>query len=154
MIQRIQTVFLLIAAIILAASMVMPIAIYSNLIENQQHTIAIYQYLKPVNGINLLPLFISGALAAVITLFSIFLYKNRKFQINISRINIILILIYIGLIAYFLYSLKSLSNSDNTVMITYQIGTVFPVIALIFDVLAITRIKKDDKLVKSLDRLR
>lgn len=154
MIQRIQTVFLLIAAIILAASMVMPIAIYSNLIENQQYTIAIYQYLKPVNGINLLPLFISGALAAVITLFSIFLYKNRKFQINISRINIILILIYIGLIAYFLYSLKSLSNSDNTVMITYQIGTVFPVIALIFDVLAITRIKKDDKLVKSLDRLR
>ena len=43
---------------------------------------------------------------------------------------------------------------DSEYTLNVQLGIILPVIALIFDLLAYFRIKKDEKLIKSLDRIR
>ena len=47
-----------------------------------------------------------------------------------------------------------LGEIDSAYNINLQFGIILPVVALIFDLLAISRIKRDEKLVKSLDRIR
>jgi DMSO reductase anchor subunit len=90
----------------------------------------------------------SGLLAFI----NIFLYKKRKLQINIGYLTAILIIVYY--ITTMVYMNAFLEKIDSTYTINIQFGIILPVAALIFDLLAISRIKKDEKLVKSLDRIR
>lgn len=87
-----------------------------------------------------------------LTILTISMYKNRKKQLLLGRINYLLILATIVLIMVDIdFVAQKLSSLDN---IQYKIGTFLPVAALPFVFLANRGIKKDEKLVKSLDRLR
>ena len=136
MIQRIQSLYLIIAAIVsgvLSAVFV--------LWENADGTLATvfdnYLYLG---------LF---AASSALSLITIFLFNNRKRQLALGRFNIILNFILLGLFVY-----RSLSLSGETAVSEKGIGMFLPIISIVFIALANKAIKKDEALVKSVDRLR
>ncbi|KIA86409.1 DUF4293 domain-containing protein [Flavobacterium sp. AED] len=89
-------------------------------------------------------------LSTTLTLLSIVSYKKRQNQFVIGRLNIILNLILLGLFVY-----RSLNLSGETLAVSEKgIGMFLPVVAIVLLVLANKAIKKDEDLVKSVDRLR
>ena len=89
-------------------------------------------------------------LSTTLTLLSIVSYKKRQNQFVIGRLNIILNLILLGLFVY-----RSLNLSGETPAVSEKgIGMFLPVVAIVLLVLANKAIKKDEDLVKSVDRLR
>ena len=147
MIQRIQTLYLLISAVLIAFLIVLPFAeILSDGI--------IYQFnIKGVllDGV----LKKNGALLSILTGialaahgYAILSYKNRTRQIRVIVFAILFLLGVIGMFYYFTYF--SFSGSK----ISFKMGTVFPLVAIILDYLAIRSIGKDEALIRSIDRIR
>jgi len=89
-------------------------------------------------------------LSTAITIYSIISFKKRQTQFVANRLNIILNLILLGLFVY-----HSLNLSGEAVAVSEKgIGMFLPILAIVFLVLANKAIKKDEDLVKSVDRLR
>ena len=89
-------------------------------------------------------------LSAALSLLSIVSFKNRKQQFVINRLNMILNLILLGLFVY-----RSLNLSGETTVVSEKgIGMFLPIVSIVFLILANKAIKKDEDLVKSVDRLR
>jgi hypothetical protein len=78
------------------------------------------------------------------------MYKNRKLQILLGNINISSILFII--ITTVLYYLRIANMIDGTPLLNY--AGIFPILSLILIVLANSAIRKDEKLVRSADRIR
>lgn len=77
------------------------------------------------------------------------MFKNRQSQFVMGRLNIILNFILLGLFVY-----RSLNVSGETEVSEKGIGMLLPIFSIVFLVLANKAIKKDEELVKSVDRLR
>ncbi len=90
--------------------------------------------------------FYASALLAVL---AIFMYKKRQNQFVVNRLNIILNLFLLGFFVY-----RSLNLSGENTISEKGIGMLIPVFSIVFLVLANRAIKKDEDLVKSVDRLR
>lgn len=124
MIQRIQTIYLLLVAVILTTVF----------------------FLMPTG---VLALNIVAAIISAVALVTIFLFKKRKVQINLSLLNFVFVAFYFVLFFYYLFqSLITLNNWKQILLL------VLPVIGLFFNLLAMLAIKKDEALIKSLNRLR
>ena len=136
MIQRIQTIYLLLAAGISAG-----LQFVFHLWENIKGVLIFAK-----DNLLYLSLFIASA---ALSLIAIFLFKNRKFQFVLGRINIILNFILLGLFVY-----QSLNLSGETVVSEKGIGIFIPIVSIVLLALANKAIKKDEDLVKSVDRLR
>ncbi len=137
MIQRIQTIYLLISAGI-SAGLSFMFDLWSNANE-------VLVYAK--DDMLYFSLFMASAALAVVT---VFLFKNRQLQFVLGRVNIILNFILLGLFVY-----RSLSLSGETSDVSEKgIGMLLPIFSIVFLVLANKAIKKDEDLVKSVDRLR
>ncbi len=136
MIQRIQTIYLLISAGI-SAGLIFVFHLWTTINELLFFAIDNMYYFG---------LFIGSA---VLSLISIFSYKNRKSQFVLGRLNIILNFILLGIFVY-----QSLNLSGETQVSEKGIGIILPIFSIVFLVLANKAIKKDEDLVKSVDRLR
>lgn len=90
---------------------------------------------------------IVGILAAV----SVFLFKNRSRQMLLCRINLVMICLFTGLI---FWTSDRMQKDHGGGDLTYLFGSYLPAVQLILTYLAERAIKKDDKLVKSAERLR
>jgi len=89
-------------------------------------------------------------LSTTLSLLSIISYNKRQNQFVIGRLNIILNLILLGLFVY-----RSLNLSGETLAVSEKgIGMFLPIVAIVLLVLANKAIKRDEDLVKSVDRLR
>ena len=89
-------------------------------------------------------------LSTMLTIVSIISYKKRQNQFVMNRLNIILNLILLGLFVY-----RSLNLSGEALAVSEKgIGMFLPIVAIVLLVLANKAIKKDEDLVKSVDRLR
>jgi ABC-type polysaccharide transport system permease subunit len=89
-------------------------------------------------------------LSTTLSVVSVVSYKKRQNQFVIGRLNIILNLILLGLFVY-----RSLNVSGETVLVSEKgIGMFLPIVAIVLLVLANKAVKKDEDLVKSVDRLR
>jgi hypothetical protein len=93
---------------------------------------------------------IGFGLCTTLALVSIFSFNNRQNQFVMNRLNIILNLILLGL---FLYHLLNLSGETDKVS-EKGIGIFLPIVAIVLLVFANKSIKKDEDLVKSVDRIR
>ncbi len=145
MIQRIQTIFLLLTAIVFGALFKVPFAV-SN--EPSVHFLS-----DGVFNVSDHPVLIGlTMLGTLLALISIFLFRKRKVQLQLGYL-IIVTAILLPLIAFLLFTNAS-GQVNSSVGVNDQIGLFFPLIAILFAVLANYFIKKDDKLVKSMDRLR
>lgn len=80
---------------------------------------------------------------------SILSYKNRKRQIGLNNINLIINVLLIGLLMYWLLNL-----SGGIAFPEKGIEPVFPVISMFCLLMANHYIRRDERLVKSVDRLR
>ena len=137
MIQRIQTVYLLVALVILGAlPFVFPLFTMSDGNEFRFMNDSFYTVLF--------------GLSTTLTLISIMYFKKRQHQFVLNRLTIILNLILLGLFVY-----RSLNLSGEAVQVSEKgIGMFLPIVAIVFLALANKAIKKDEDLVKSADRLR
>ncbi|WP_343707186.1 DUF4293 domain-containing protein [Flavobacterium sp.] len=88
-------------------------------------------------------------LTTMLSIISIISFKKRQNQFVLNRLNIILNLILLGLFVY-----RSLNLSGGTEVSEKGIGMFMPIVAIVLLVLANKAIKKDEDLVKSVDRLR
>jgi len=86
---------------------------------------------------------------SVLAVISIFLFKKRQNQFVLNRLNLIVNLFLLGFFVY-----RSLNLSGETAVSEKGIGMLIPVFSIVFLVLANRAIKKDEDLVKSVDRLR
>ncbi|MGS0524775.1 DUF4293 domain-containing protein [Zobellia nedashkovskayae] len=136
MIQRIQTIYLLIVALI-AGILPFWINLWSDVEGNE---------IFARNDV-----FISGAfyISAVLAIVTIVLFKNRKNQFVLNRLNMILNIFLLG---FFVYRSQNLSGEIS--VSEKGIGMLIPIISIVFLVLANRAIKKDEDLVKSVNRLR
>lgn len=97
-----------------------------------------------------IPLLNIGCIVLVITGgLSIFSFKNRKRQILLNTISIIINVLLIGVLAYWLLNLSGGIHFPEK-----GIEPIFPLIAVICLLIANIYIRKDERLVKSVDRLR
>ena len=136
MLQRIQTIYLLMAAGI-SAGLIFVFDLWST--SDQVKVFA--------NDVNYV--FAAFLASALLSIISIFRYKNRKSQFVLGRLNIILNFFLLGFFVY-----QSLNLSGETAVSEKGIGMFLPIISIVFLVLANKAIKKDEDLVKSVDRLR
>jgi len=88
-------------------------------------------------------------LSTTLSLLSILSHKKRQQQFVMGRLNMILNLILLGLFVY-----RTLNASGETTISEKGVGMFLPIISIVFLVLANKAIKKDEDLVKSVDRLR
>lgn len=135
MIQRIQTLWLFLA--IVAGVLTMKLSFYSGLQADNQF----YMLTATSNMIILIITIAAIMFAGVI----IFLYKNRKQQLAISTIGVLL---STGNIILYFLQLK------NFIKGTFDLWCVFVFAIPVFYILAIIGIYKDEKLIKRLDKLR
>jgi len=135
MLQRIQTVYLLLAAIV-SCGLIFVFSLW---------TTEDLEVFAKDDTLSLVLFLLSGALSII----AIFRFKNRKSQFMLGRLNILLNLFLLGFFVY-----RSLNLSGEAVVSEKGIGMLLPIISIVCLVLANKGIKKDEDLVKSVDRLR
>jgi hypothetical protein len=141
MLQRMQSIWLLLAAV--SAFLTIKFSFYSGNLETPGQP-ASFQYLTAT--FNIWILIVTIALVCVAAI-DIFLYKNRRLQGRLAILGIILSLLNI-----FLY-LKEIHRFVEH-QGSHTISSIFVFLIPIFFFLAVRGIYRDQKLVKSLDRLR
>ena len=152
MIQRIQTIYLLAASILLGLMIQNPIA--SFLIDDKVYDLLSYKLVNSADEKDMIftnyPLAVLIGIAAVLALVTIFFYKNRKLQMRFTLFNWILTLSIYIMIGYYYYQIQSVKE----VVFTFRVQIVFPLIAFILLFLAFKGIKKDEEIIQSLNRIR
>ncbi len=153
MIQRIQSLFLLLVIICLGTMILIPIATFTDSVTWMTSGIVGLEDGQSASGV--LPFPIQGIIIGLIALtaFILFSYKNRKRQMALGRINFLLIL---GLVVLIYLSIDRISSDLGMELknVNYGFSTYLPIIALGFHLMANRGIKRDEDLIRSVDRLR
>ena len=139
MIQRIQTIWLFLAAA--AAALTFRLPFYSG---NRATTDPFGKVMELTASSNMILLFLTAVLVAGCIIL-IFFYKDRKTQLRLTIVAIVLSII--NLVLYFSETKKFVSGNFA---LTAALSFLIP----LFLLFAARGIWKDEKLVKSLDRLR
>jgi hypothetical protein len=155
MLQRVQTVYLLAATVLMSLMLFLPLAeiaaegtgIYSVLSKGWYITEGESAQLAMATW----PVFILAMVLVLLTLLNIWLYRNRKLQLRICVYSIILAFGLIGLVYYFfVVGFRQLEEP----VYALRFPLVLPAIFIILLYLAFRGIRKDEILVRSLDRIR
>lgn len=143
MIQRIQSVYLLIV-VILSIGLIFALDLWK-ISGAKVFALDLFSDDSILN--KLIPTFF--VLSGVIAICTIFLFKNRQLQFVLGRIIILINLFLLGILIYVSLNLPGEANASEK-----GIGMFIPIAAILFSVMANKAIKKDEDLVKSVDRLR
>ena len=143
MIQRIQSIYLLIASLV-SGGLVFVFNLWSNL---KEQIFALDLLMRESFLLKVIPLLF--LLSAVVSFLDVFLFKNRKLQFVVGRLIILINLFLLGLLIY-----VSLTLPGEISISKKGIGMFLPILVVLLIVLANKAIKKDEDLVKSVDRLR
>jgi ABC-type spermidine/putrescine transport system permease subunit II len=162
MIQRIQTIFLFIAAVAMICMLFFPIWQKVNEEKNEMAimtAISLKYNQLDANGEmvekaskDTFYIAILAVISSVVAGFSIFQYKNRLRQIQLGALNSFIVMIAMFTCLYFI--LKSEAVLAPQLQGTYLIGFYFPVVALLCNLMANRFIRRDEHLVRSADRIR
>ncbi len=162
MLQRIQSVFMFLAAIMGILIFFFPIATYfSDTVYFKFFLCSIRDMsgtpfndmavaTKPYSDWFTLPLAIFQLVIVVLTVVTIFKYRKRMAQIRLNYLSIFLNVLLVGGIFY----ASSLLETETGTSPDYGFGGVFPLIAIVLLFLANNYIRKDERLIRSADRLR
>ena len=154
MIQRIQTVYLLFSIIAISLMLIFPLAegfsteghLFVFNFNGLDSINAISENIN-INTIPLIILIISIILLSIITIFS---FKNRLKQLRFVIFTILLI-IGLGFLNWYYLNQFSKLGTEN---LSVKFPVILPAISAILSYLALKAIRKDEKLVKSADRIR
>ncbi len=154
MLQRIQTLYLLIADLLVVALFFVPFA------EIPGKEGSLYQF--DLSGVisrgtagspmmhSSWPVLILACLILILINLTILQFKNRMRQMKLSYFTIVLLIGLTALIYYYVWKSSNLMGSSYSLKIFFT----FPLIASVFVYFAIRGIAKDELLVKSIDRIR
>ena len=152
MIQRKQSVFLLLAAIVGIISLCMSIGIFKP-VELGVDSVMYNLWIQDGNGsldFSVAPLFCIALLSVIISGATIFLFNNRKLQIKLCSWNMLLLIVWYiayGVIAY-------LHKSSVNAEFKLSFAAVLPLIAIILVFMARKGVKADEALIRAADRIR
>ena len=140
MIQRQQTLWLLLATIAGVLSFMFPFAVGEKIIVNT----TMKERVDFVAGEDFFILILTSASIGIAAV-TIFLFKDRKLQIKLCLLGL---LVSIGILILYILGMNKLLAS------TPALWSILPVVIIISYFMAFRNIRKDEKLVKSLDKLR
>ena len=156
MIQRIQSVFLLLLALCLLVLLVLPIWKENDPKTGQVVELTAFHLTEtaPAAGTssNTILIGILALVSAGVAFYEIFQFKNRLKQMKLGMLNTLLIAALLGAVVY--YSLFVGEDINPAVEGDKEAGFYFPLAALVLNSLANRFINRDEKLVRSVDRLR
>ena len=141
-IQRWQTVWLLVATVLVAVFCCIPMAIVPGEVNDPNSV----TFMRPVD----VPVFMVVNIVVAFLLFlSIFLYKNTRRQNNLKMVSMLLIVVVMVTEVLLLYSWNDAYGGIE------WLGSIFLLLAaLVFALLAYRGINHDERLLKAADRLR
>lgn len=147
MIQRVQTLYYL-AAILLSASVLFGLELFSIHTKETQLALSIFGTTQKS-----VPLYIGTIILIVKTIYVMLLYKNLRLQLLFTKTLIAAYIIWAAVIFVLAFHFNSLfANSEASTHIRF--GFAFLLISCIPLFLAMLGVKKDKKLLDSLNRLR
>lgn len=98
---------------------------------------------------------IAANLVALVILFMISRFNNRRLQLRLGHISYFFLLVLTVVMYINMGSIKDFIEANmGQVSVSYNLGSYLPVIAIAFLILANRSIKKDEELIRSMDRLR
>ena len=143
MLQRIQTIYLILTSAV-SGGLIFVFSLWNTL---KEQIFVLNLFFSELLMLRVIPImFITSAVLSFVT---IFLFKDRKLQFVLGRIIILINLFLLALLIY-----VSLTLPGETSVSEKGIGMFLPILAILLLVLANKAIKKDEDLVKSVDRLR
>ncbi len=155
MLQRVQSIYLFLVFVFALLYALFPIAQLDS--ETASYSVRLIQFgslfaQTPLSIGFLGVMAVIFWLAAIImTVYMTFQYKNRLFQIKLGKLNMLL---HAALILVSFFLVDNLRGQLDNGMMSYGAGILFPVISLIFILMAIKAIRRDENLVRSADRIR
>ncbi|MGP1515444.1 MAG: DUF4293 domain-containing protein [Bacteroidales bacterium] len=171
MIQRVQTLWLLLAVLLSVAAFFFPIAIFQ--FPYREHSLDAIYKLLPLNTApyQYAPAWFSiffNCITGVITVITIFLYKNRRLQMKVLAFAFLSSLIELAGLYFYqidagltdaisnIYNAtpEIIKSTVNVAKTTWGLASFFPIAQIVFFVFALKGIKKDESLVRSADRIR
>jgi len=154
MIQRVQSIYLFLVFVVAVVLIFFPLATFSVGDNIFNMTIMGFDGADSL-GLELPNNMVIGILTAllgVLSLYTIFQFKNRKLQM---KLNMISMLINFGLLAaIFIYSDMVAALDQVSADFQYDMASYFPIASVLFLILANRNIRADEKLVRQSERLR
>ncbi|MGN6395315.1 MAG: DUF4293 domain-containing protein [Mucilaginibacter sp.] len=155
MLQRVQSIYLLLASLAIFALFLFPL-VHNFYADGKPLTLMVTGVYQDVNGQPVHTQFFMGitiatAIIGIIPLIIIFLYKNRKQQIALCYS---MLLVIVGYSFWLSRAAKAVMGNVQIDTHNWGIGLFLSSIAMLLVLLAIRGIKADEKLIKSADRLR
>lgn len=143
MIQRIQSLWLLLSALIITLLSRLPI--YTGTLGDGT--------VKQLMTAERLHMMILSLLLIILPVIAIFLFKNRSGQKQLIWIHILLNLL---MILFFYVAKGAFADDQNPTFVSsrYGIAVVIPVLSIILDFMAYKGIRKDEKLIREADKFR
>jgi len=152
MIQRVQTLYLLGASILLGLMLKLPIA--SFLIEGKKYNLLSNAFVSSLDATNIIfntyPLAILIFVSAMIAFIAIFFFKKRKLQMRIVLFDIVITLgIYVLIYYYYLQA-----SAVKELVYVFNYPVLFPLISAFLMFMAFRGIRRDEMIIQSLNRIR
>ncbi len=150
MIQRIQTLWLFLAALL---SGLLFLDWYTGYVYKADVAQGFGSIVQRLTVSEHFPTLIIAVVMALLPLITIFLFRDRKRQKSFIGISLF------ACVAFIAVNLMRINNFNTTTAPTptngsYQVGSIIPVVVIVLLIMAFRGIKSDEKLIKSMDRLR
>ena len=154
MIQRIQSLYLLIATALMGLALILPVATFTSSTD-VVYTLSAFSLSTDAESLSTIWMGILMAAATVLPLVTLFMFKRRMLQVRLCAVEIVLLL---GCIAFeAIYYYLAGANALEDVEIEHrQFGwaAIMPIIALVLSAMAARATFKDEVMVRSFDRIR
>lgn len=148
MIQRIQSLYLLIAAALMGVLYVLPIMSFD--LNGWVNVYVCHVSGASVNTLSMVPLAFLPLLSILLSVLAFLSFKNRSMQMKLGKFNLLTLVVSAVVIG--IYFVRFGQLHQVTVKPEFSISLILVAIILVF--MANKAIKKDDDLVKSADRIR
>lgn len=155
MIQRIQTLYLLGAVVLMALAFFLPLALFTT--EAGTATFKAYELIGTDGVVEKVPSYLMFLMlvAMWLPLYIVFLYKKRLAQIRFCVVEMVLLVGVVLMEAFYCYRLYSLFDETYEVLAcSFRWPPLCPLAALLLTWLAMRAIFKDEMLVRAADRIR
>lgn len=155
MIQRIQTVYLLGVFLAECLMLFLPWVEYTAAgVSVVFQPLCLGAGCQDGGAVNTLSLAITLLVCIALTVYTITRYKDRKLQIKLVRWNMLALLFSTGVFSVFHYMAIGAMQAQGELSMHYRWVVALPAVALVLLWMALKGIRKDEELIRSVDRLR
>jgi hypothetical protein len=159
MIQRVQTIFLFLVALFMVLMLFFPLWSQVNPTQTEQMMLTAWNLTvfeidtqMVANQTSTAYIGVLGIIAALLALYSLSQFKDRKRQMMLNMINSLVMVVTLGITVFLSINANEEIGGKDTG--AYMAGFYLIVFAMVMNILANRFIRKDELLVRSVDRIR